>query len=686
MATNAVIVTGVTDPATGSFSLTSPGFGTVQAAIVISSNAEVSDNPSTGSGTIFSIGFWDGVNSFQGCTRTILTNGVGTTDTTRVQFTDRIISWSSTTPRYLTCSAITDGLEFTHNAIVPTDRVRYITAIFFNGLTNVKGASYNMGATTAEQNINTVGFKPDLVFFMTAGLVTNGSFGDDGLISFGVAHNNSSDVISQCVMLAGSGDAKASGDPYMRSISGKVLGQIIDATTSYTGEVSNFDAEGFSLTTNASTASDKMLYLALELANPDDAWVSLMDAATSTGNSATTGVGFQPQVLGLVGGLTTDETMHTKMSFSFGASDGTAERSIAIYDEDLADPTNCANEADLSNVLAIYDDDGTDLATASLSSMDSDGFTLNYTLAGSAYKILTFAVGDSTAGDSIAVTGVAGTGAVGSVSVSVDESIAVTGVAGTGAVGSVSVSVDDSIAVTGVAGTGAVGSVSVSVNESIAVTGVAGTGAVGDVSAYNVLLNGIATAPYSSSSYSSPFNVPTVTANVVSVFGVAGTGAVGSVSVSVDESIAVTGVAGTGDVGSVSVSVDDSIAVTGVAGTGAVGSVSVSVDDSIAVTGVAGTGAVGTVTTSVDAIEEVTGVGAAGGVGSVTVTAEINVYLTPTGIEGIGEVGSVVIVGWFDINDSQIPNWAAIDDSQTPNWAAIDDSQTPSWVDVNKLI
>lgn len=388
MATNVVVVTGVTDYVTGTFDLTSPGFGTVQAAIIISSRAAVGENPTTG-GPTYAIGLWDGVNNTQLSHRMILTNNAASSSTSRVMYNDRIISYYN--DDYLTCANVTDGLRFTHSKAGSFER--YVTAILFNNLSNVKAFTKDLGSGTAEQDINTVGFKPSLMVFINAGINTLNTVGTDGQLSFGIAHNSSTDVLTQRLMIAGSATAKGSGDPYMRPVNNIVAAQLIDASFQYTVTVSNVDADGFSITCNTNAGGGDIGILALELDDPDDVWVDFIQAATVTGNTEYTGVGFKPGFLGLVGGLaTTTSSITAKMSFSFGATDGSAERSIAIYDEDLADPTNNACEADLSNVLAIYNDDGIDLATASLSSFDNDGFTLNYTLAGSAYYALAFAI------------------------------------------------------------------------------------------------------------------------------------------------------------------------------------------------------------------------------------------------------------------------------------------------------
>jgi hypothetical protein len=150
-----------------------------------------------------------------------------------------------------------------------------------------------------------------------------------------------------------------------------------------------------------STGSDVAHYLALELADPDDAYVGIVDSKTSTGTQAYTGTGFTPQALMLWQTLNTSVGITQGSSLSLGATDGSRHRALSIYDRDAQSTTSSASEANLSNPLFIEDNTGATDAIAAYSSFDSNGWTLNFSDgSASARKILAIAIGDSTAGGS----------------------------------------------------------------------------------------------------------------------------------------------------------------------------------------------------------------------------------------------------------------------------------------------
>jgi hypothetical protein len=65
-------------------------------------------------------------------------------------------------------------------------------------------------------------------------------------------------------------------------------------------------------------------------------------------------------------------------------------------------------------------------------------------------------------------------------------------------------------------------------------------------------------------------------------------------------------------------------------------------------------------------------VAGAGNVGSVVIS--VDDVVIPTGVAGVGAVGTVRIIGWNIVNDAQTPNWSEINDVQTPNWIEVDDA------------
>lgn len=397
MATKAAIVAGLL-PTSGTRDYTATGFGTVDAAIVIVSQANSTNNPT--SSLEYSIGFWDGVNSVQHAYQSRAAHGVTTSETRRLQKTNIILNTNDNSLE-ATASAITNGLRLTVTGSTGVER--YITLIFIGGVTDVHLDQLELGTGTSAIDVTAPGFKPGLVFFLSNGnsSANNGNYDTIALSSFGVAHNNSSDTIVQGAILGRSDDFVSTANTFCYASHSIVAGQIsASGTPTWTAAISDFDASGFSITPSASTSSDVLSYLAIQLADPDDAWVDVIDAATSTGNSSQSGFGFSPDAVGLVGSLSTSlGTAASGRMICFGAGDASGEQCLTCCDEDAVTITDSSSLADTSNILNLRDqNDGVD-AVASLGSLDSDGFTLNYSDAASAaFKILAFAIGDSTAG------------------------------------------------------------------------------------------------------------------------------------------------------------------------------------------------------------------------------------------------------------------------------------------------
>jgi hypothetical protein len=117
--------------------------------------------------------------------------------------------------------------------------------------------------------------------------------------------------------------------------------------------------------------------------------VNSFDSPTSTGNDSQTGPNFKPQavILGLSDNTAVDTVTAANVAgHGISGFTGDSEFCNSWSDEDAADPTNTQSLSD-NTAVNLADDDGTNLHTASFTSMDSTGFTLNYSAAsGTALK------------------------------------------------------------------------------------------------------------------------------------------------------------------------------------------------------------------------------------------------------------------------------------------------------------
>lgn len=110
----------------------------------------------------------------------------------------------------------------------------------------------------------------------------------------------------------------------------------------------------------------------------------------STGYDSITGVGFQPKAVIFWAVPRTDESAGSDASHFIGFSDGSTDRASGIKSEDGVNDTGRGQE---DYAIFLRNVDTSNLAIATVSSFDSDGFTLNYTTTNSGYYIHYIAFG-----------------------------------------------------------------------------------------------------------------------------------------------------------------------------------------------------------------------------------------------------------------------------------------------------
>lgn len=401
MAVTSAIVSGYLPTADSSYTdFTSSGFGTPDAAIVIVNNVDSGNNPNTEA--VAGFGFWAGAT--QVCIGINCEDNQATTDTATAILSGRCVTLPNNAASgyevLATGSSVTDGLRITKDGGV-TSVSRYCTVVLLKGLTNEFAGIASLPASGSSLSVTAPGFKPDLLigsgaFQSAAGLSTQGR------ISFGASHNNSANSISQGCVAFGDLDNQSTSNINTTVRNDRWIQQAINGSDAAYASVSSHDASGFSLSYASSGFVRQYIYLAMELPDPDDAYVGVVDSKASTGTQAYTGTGFTPEVLALIGTtLTTANSLATSNvgAISVGVANATAERCMIFGSQDGVATTNTFSRVDASNVVNLRFHDDTVDAVADLNSLDADGWTLNYSDgSASARKILAFAIGDSTAG------------------------------------------------------------------------------------------------------------------------------------------------------------------------------------------------------------------------------------------------------------------------------------------------
>jgi hypothetical protein len=167
-----------------------------------------------------------------------------------------------------------------------------------------------------------------------------------------------------------------------------------------------FTSDGWTHNITAVPASMLICYIAL--GGNAQYYVGNDAQKTTTGTEATTGVGFEPSALIANMALRTTAGYDANGDFytHLGFMDGTAEAGGHVFSEDDVGDAHTSRGVDSTYSLFAVTDDATPTvaAKASLSSFDSDGFTVNWNTADATARLFGFLAIGAAAGGSLDVS------------------------------------------------------------------------------------------------------------------------------------------------------------------------------------------------------------------------------------------------------------------------------------------
>ena len=392
-----------TNTSTGTQDITITDFGTPQIAMFFF-NGENSTADGVTSHAIIGMGATDGTT--QWALAMSEEDGVGNNDGGKNQRIDRVVNIldenTGVPAKASFDSWITDGIRINWDANTLSTGV-LVTCVLIGGATNAytyyKKWGYVVNQTV---DITDPGFEPDFVLFGCIGTPYLNNTADYGMFSFGFGINDN-DVTQKCIAYGTANNAAISGYG-MQVFSNRVASQTINTGTSWAAELSDFDANGFSLTSRlGSGGGDWIFYIAIKTEKA--VWSGSIDSPTSTGNHAVTGTKLDPDFVFMMESMVQTEDTFISTGdaggFAITAFDDTNEYCHGIATEDDVTVTN--TESGLDNIAVYYNkDDGTAAFDATHVSMDEGGWTLNYsTVDGTTRKWIAFAIGTAVAGEPI---------------------------------------------------------------------------------------------------------------------------------------------------------------------------------------------------------------------------------------------------------------------------------------------
>ncbi len=342
------------------------------------------NSPGASPGALFGRGWTDGAN--QAAAATIWQDGSDTTAGRQVN--DKSILLVNVDGTVRTDAAIVsldaDGFTLNWTTAGGNRLVSYL-ALGGAALTNVKVGSQLLSVSNATESITGVGFQPDSILLFGARGTAFGATQEGH--AFGVAASTTSRHSSAHRERDTTGNG-TSGYRDNRALVGA------DDTTTPEAEwdIQSFDADGFTLSGSPSE-NMVMSYLALKGISVAE---GILTQPTSTGNQSVTGLSFQPSVVLFDGGdKTTVSGFENEPEMVHGVATSSTERSaIWIGRNSTAADTSFSTSTVIRSAIAGPPSLN---ASADFVSMNSDGFTINWSADASQERIGWVALGPGNA-------------------------------------------------------------------------------------------------------------------------------------------------------------------------------------------------------------------------------------------------------------------------------------------------
>lgn len=370
---------------------------TPKAAIFISSDT-VTDGTVV-SVAMLNVGLTDGTNH---CDTTMtLRHNVATMETAQRAATDQVIQLlGSGAGTAIFAEAqfstwLTNGVRINWND--PTSNTYIHTVIFFAGTDlSVKVGTFEAAGPNGTETTVTTTFQPDDVFFISGGTAFDDTMRSGAQVQLGVAHRGGS--ITQGSISHNHANGTANAEPE-GLIQDDRIGANLATGLSREFELSAFLSNGFKVKhyESASSASQWFGYLALNYGGKANGYVGTDTTPTSTGDKVNSSVGFEPQFVMLLPtfmpALNTLYNNGNVASYGISAITSTQQHSQTVGDDDNSLNSDTQSLLD-DTALHMWNPNGdTDELVASRTSLNSNGFTLNYsTVNATARQMIVWAI------------------------------------------------------------------------------------------------------------------------------------------------------------------------------------------------------------------------------------------------------------------------------------------------------
>jgi hypothetical protein len=375
----------VSGTSTGAQTFTSPTITgvTPKGVMILSPYQRVSDEPAESPIMQCVVGFVQGTNDVNG--RAFSRDGVADTSALNSFSNNQAISGfgpTGTGAKSASGQTASGGVEL--NYTINTDNTRNVFTAFAGADCSAFVGSKDLGTGTTAQDINTVGFLPDVVLAVFPCAPTSGTAANDMHYSFGIVTYEGATYPQRCVVWT-EDIGQPTGEPYMSLLTTRGGARISQSNGTLVHDLlfNDFDSSGFSITCNASAASGDVVYMALKFTWRQVKLVDF-DTPTTTGSHSITGAGFTPRYALIV--ITNLEVVDDTASRATSDNQGGFSISTVASDEQWSASYRIdagATTTDTGNQLTagVIGPSATDCdaIAATFSAWTSDGVTLSYT-------------------------------------------------------------------------------------------------------------------------------------------------------------------------------------------------------------------------------------------------------------------------------------------------------------------
>ena len=375
------VVKQTTPAATDTIDFTSAGFGTPTAALFFLCWGD-SDGTIREANQYASVGFTDLTSDR--CVSMGASDGNATTKTARNMRSDALVAQlllpDGSVAKYGTFnSTITDGLRIDWTVSSSSAQVKLVCVL-------IKGSTLeDCGSFTPNSSESGTASKSGLASAPKVLLLaSHGSTVDDGtshgIISFGCAIDDGSET-QRCHAWYNQDDSSnVNCGGYLAN--NRCVGQFYDGSLSWSGELTAWNADGWTMTTrDGATGGDECIYLVLNA--PDTEFdLQTIESPTSTETKKYT-TGFD--VTAVLGAMTHASAVNTagndETVCQFAAAEGAGEESVASGDDDGSADSDTYNLTDAKVVATATESGGSygKYLEAAVDSWDSDGITFDWT-------------------------------------------------------------------------------------------------------------------------------------------------------------------------------------------------------------------------------------------------------------------------------------------------------------------